>query len=154
MKADLVRLSIGFMLVMAAAQSQAQVGPPRLKAGLVSSLRGTATATAPDGRVRDLATDGLVYNGDTIQTGTNSLLRLAMTDRSLYTVGEDTRLQIKDYRYQAAAPTADSEHLYLFRGAFRFLTGLIGKRNPDKVSYETPVATMGIRGTEGEIRFR
>jgi hypothetical protein len=154
MKADLIRLSIAFLLVMAAAQSQAQVGPARPTAGLVSELRGEATAIAPDGGVRALAAGGAIYNGDTIETGNHSLLRLVMTDRSMYTVGEDTRIQIKNYRYEAATPAADSEHLYLFRGAFRFLTGLIGKRDPDKVAYETPVATMGIRGTEGEIQYR
>jgi hypothetical protein len=153
MKTNPIKLLVALVLVMAAVPSQAEVGPPRLRAGLVSDLRGTATATAPDGSVRDLAAGGVVYNGDTLQTGAGSLLRLAMTDQSMYTVKADTRIQIKDYRYQPAAPASDSEHLYLFRGAFRFLTGLIGKRNPDKVAYETPVATIGIRGTEGEIRF-
>jgi FecR protein len=129
------------------------VSPPRLKAGVVSDLRGTASATAPDGSRRDLEPGGIVYNGDILQTGEGSLLRLAMTDRSMYTVGENSRIEIKDFKYQEAAPAQDSSHLSLVRGTFRFLTGLIGKRSPDKVAYETPVATIGIRGTEGEVEY-
>jgi hypothetical protein len=37
---------------------------------------------------------------------------------------------------------------------FRFVSGMIGKRNPDKVEYYTPTTTMGIRGTEGTLRYK
>jgi hypothetical protein len=141
------------MLVLSATQSHAQVSPPRLKAGIVSDLQGTASATAPDGSRRNLEVGGIVYNGDVLETSQGSLLRLTMTDRSMYTVNENTRIEIKDFKFQEAVPAEDSSHLSLVRGAFRFLTGLIGKRNPDKVAYETPVATIGIRGTEGEVHY-
>ncbi len=141
------------LLLLLAGQTPAQTPAPREKAGRISDISGTATATAPDGTVRELTFGGPLYSGDTLQTAKGAMLRIAMVDHSRYTVTENTRLKISDFRYQESAPAEDSSSFYLFRGAFRFLTGLIGKRNPDKVSYQTPLATIGIRGTEGELSY-
>jgi hypothetical protein len=141
------------LLCLIAVSVEAQSPAPRFRAGVVSDLRGAASAKAADGSVRELAPGSVIYNGDTILTGAGALLRLTMTDRSRFTVKEKTRLQITDFRYDAAVPSEDRSRLSLLGGAFRFLTGLIGERNPDKVSYETPIATIGIRGTEGELHY-
>lgn len=116
-------------------------------------VKGQASATGTDGKERRLAIGSPIFNGDLIRTDAQSKVGFAMTDRSAYTVAENTQLRIKDYQYRESAPEEDSSTLSLIRGAFRFLTGAIGKRNPDDVRYETPVATIGIRGTEGEVRY-
>src|SRR5690606_19192386 len=41
----------------------------------------------------------------------------------------------------------------LLKGGFRAVTGLIGKENRDNYRVRTPVATIGIRGTDFEARF-
>jgi hypothetical protein len=154
MTKHLVGLLGSFLLsVLLVAQVHAQTAAPGVKAGVVSDITGTATATAPDGTTRQLQAGSTLYSGDTIETAQGAMLRIAMEDQSRYTVIENTRLKFSAFKYQESAPAEDDSSLYLFRGALRFLTGLIGKRNPEKVAYQTPVATIGIRGTEGEVHY-
>jgi hypothetical protein len=42
----------------------------------------------------------------------------------------------------------DSVSLKVTKGTFRFISGQVAKKTPEKVNIETPVATIGIRGTE------
>lgn len=48
----------------------------------------------------------------------------------------------------AAAPTARRAFLRLLKGGFRAVSGLIGKADPAEYRINTPVATIGIRGTD------
>ena len=59
--------------------------------------------------------------------------------------------RIGAYSYGEAAP--ESLLLGLLKGGLRVATGLIGKRNPAAVSFSTPTATIGIRGTEFDARL-
>ena len=121
--------------------------------GEAKAVTGEVTATGVDGKVRRLTAGSPLFDGDLIHTGQAAKAGIMMTDRSTYTLKPNTELRIKEYRFRADAPEEDKSTLSLVRGGFRFLTGLIGKRNPNKVAYETPVATMGIRGTEGELSY-
>ncbi len=58
-----------------------------------------------------------------------------------------TRMKIENYSYNAAKPESDNIFLSMFKGGLRAVTGLIGKRSRDKVSFQTETATIGIRGT-------
>lgn len=121
--------------------------------GEAKAVTGEVTATGADGRVRRLTAGSPIFHGDIIRTAEAAKAGIMMTDRSTYTLRPNTELQIKEYQFSADAPEQDKSTLALVRGGFRFLSGLIGKRNPNKVAYETPVATMGIRGTEGELSY-
>lgn len=44
-------------------------------------------------------------------------------------------------------PTRKSRFPTLLKGSLRAITGAVGKRVPANVTFSTPVATMGIRGT-------
>lgn len=54
----------------------------------------------------------------------------------------------------AAAPSANTRAFFkLLRGGFRAVSGLIGKANPNDYQVSTPVATIGIRGTDYIVRL-
>jgi len=36
----------------------------------------------------------------------------------------------------------------MFRGTAAYLSGMVGKLSPESVRFETPVASVGIRGTK------
>lgn len=36
----------------------------------------------------------------------------------------------------------------LISGSMRFISGLLGKRNPERIGISTPTAVVGIRGTD------
>lgn len=138
------------------------------RAGDITLLTGRATAASADGEIRPLEKDGAVYAGEMISTGPNSYLNILFTDGGRVLLRPNSRFQIEQYSYAAAKPAdttrrggspnveAETESNALFRllkGGFRAVTGLIGKENRENFNVRTPVATIGIRGTDFEARL-
>ncbi len=90
----------------------------------------------------------LIQTGDVLATGAGARLQWRMADDSYYAIRQNSRFEIKEY--SAAQGTAGGgKALYnLLRGGVRVLTGLIGKGSSDAFKLNTPVATLGIRGTD------
>ena len=51
------------------------------------------------------------------------------------------------YLYDEKEPKNDAVAIGLVKGGLRAVTGLVGKRNHEAVNFDTPTATIGIRGT-------
>ena len=70
---------------------------------------------------------------------------------NLFFSGEDgsltpaTQVKVDAFSFNEAKPAEDNQVISLFNGGLRAITGLLGRRNKEKVSYVT--ATIGIRGT-------
>jgi hypothetical protein len=62
----------------------------------------------------------------------------------------ETELVIAQYRF---APDSDNnvQETDLIRGGLRAVSGALGRATPERVNFNTPVATMGIRGTGLQI---
>lgn len=86
---------------------------------------------------------------DQVQTGQRSQLQMLLLDRSVFTVGANARLTIDRYVYDPATGRAFSATVA--KGAFRFMSGQPDRRGASSI--QTPVASIGIRGTivEGVI---
>ena len=119
--------------------------------GRVMLIRGAVTATDESGVPRILRADSRVRIGEVVQTGKDSVVQIVFPDRSMLHVKPDTQLKVEKYNFEQKQPEKDVMKIRLYKGGMRSLTGLVGKRNPDKVKYETPIATIGIRGTILEI---
>ena len=130
---------------------------------LLSGMALPAVGLAADGRVLFVAGDAaierqgqklpaqkgmLIETGDVLVTGAGARLQWRMADDSFYALRQNSRFEIQEY----AAPESDSgggKALYnLLRGGIRVLSGLIGKGNTEAFKLTTPVATLGIRGTD------
>lgn len=139
-------------------------------AGDVTLLTGRATAAGVEGDIRPLEKGGVVYAGEVINTGPNSYLNIKFTDGGRVLLRPNSRFQIEQYSYTGTAGTgarqgrdsgspnveAESEGNALFRllkGGFRAVTGLIGRDRRENYRVRTPVATIGIRGTDFEARL-
>ncbi|MGE5466715.1 MAG: hypothetical protein ACM3Y9_04750, partial [Ignavibacteria bacterium] len=68
-------------------------------------------------------------------------------DNSEVVLRPNSQLKIDGYKFNQAKPENDNVVLSMFKGGLRAVTGLIGKRNHDKVNFSTATATIGIRGT-------
>ena len=117
-------------------------------AARVTALQGKATATGPKGDRRDLAGGGAVHAGDLVETAPGAHMGLVFADDSRMVLRGDSRLRIAEFRFDPAKPAEDRGALELLRGAFRAVTGIIGKRNAANLRYASATATIGIRGTE------
>ena len=120
--------------------------------GRVMYIRGSVTAIdGSTGVPRILRADSRVRLGEVIETGPKSVVQIVFPDRSMLHVKSDSKIKVAEFNFTRAKPEDDDMVVNIFKGGMRSLTGLVGKRNPDKVRYKTPVATIGIRGTILEI---
>ena len=128
----------------AAAQKEpaAQAGP----VGAIKELKGRATAEAPDGTRRNLKEKEAVSLGETLRTGRGTKMEIAFQDGTVIALGPKAKLTIDKYLFKKKDAKSHCETT-LSRGAFRVVSGAIGKLAPDAVKVKTPTATIGIRGT-------
>lgn len=111
---------------------------------LVAS-RGEVVATT-DGVDRTLSQGDGVYEADEIATGAKSFAVLQFVDGAKVTVRPNSKLIVKEYVYNGG--DHDAATLSLVEGGLRVITGAVAKAEPEKYKVETPVALMGVRGTE------
>ncbi|MDZ7748432.1 MAG: hypothetical protein U5K43_05970 [Halofilum sp. (in: g-proteobacteria)] len=71
----------------------------------------------------------------------------------------NTRFQVERYEYREAEPEEPEDEgggsvlMRLFQGAMRTITGAIDTGRNDDYSVETPVATIGLRGTQYDLQY-
>lgn len=145
-------------------------------AGSVTLLTGRGTASSADGTIRALAKGADVFAGEVINTGPNSYANLRFRDGSFILLRPNSRFQIEQYEYRGETATASTKptpaaqpkpaaattsaatesgdqdvgraFFRLLKGGFRAVTGLVGKVDRNAYRVATPVATIGIRGTD------
>ena len=115
-------------------------------AGSVMQMRGAAYADHQDSS-DNLHRGMTVRVGDRIVTGRNARVSLKMSDGAVLTLGADTEFVIGFYSYSKKKQQG-SATLELVRGAFRAVTGAIGKLKGRDFKVKTAAGVIGIRGTD------
>ena len=118
----------------------------------VVQLAGAMVAVSDTGERRQVLAGGPAYKGDTLETPAGAQAVLVFRDDTRVTVAANTRIRIEDFTYDSRSPGEGSFSLGLLKGGIRALTGLIGKARPAGVRFSTATATVGIRGTELQMR--
>ncbi len=91
-----------------------------------------------------------IYETDTIITSKKGTAQLIMSDGAYLSIKPDTTLKIEVYKYKSDENGTEKSIISLIKGCFRSVTGLIGRKNKDNYKVKTPLATIGIRGTDHE----
>ena len=99
-----------------------------------------------------------VYLGDVVQTGVDGRVAINFTDGSSFNLSSNARMVLDHYVYEPAGKS-NASLFNLAKGTFTFVAGSVAKTGDMKV--DTPVATLGIRGTtphieildDGSVRF-
>ncbi|MDH5378561.1 MAG: FecR family protein, partial [Gammaproteobacteria bacterium] len=112
---------------------------------------GTASLIKGDGSEVMLTKGDAVNEGDTVSTSKNGQVQLRMSDGGLIAVRPASEFLITAYKHNGGAQ--DKSFFKLVKGSFRSLTGAIGKTNKQAYRVQTPVATIGIRGTDYTARY-
>ena len=117
-----------------------------LSIGEVSTVSGTVKATRLDGTTSNLNVGDPVFQGDTIETEGSGAVGLVFLDKTTFSLSDGGKMILDELVYDAATATG-SMVVNMVEGAFSFISGEIAKTGPDAMTLETPVVTMGIRGT-------
>ncbi len=112
---------------------------------LLVASRGEVFAELESDR-RALSQGDAVEEEERIITGDKSFAVLQFVDGAKVTVRPNSVLDIKEYRYSGGDENAAT--LSLVQGGLRIITGAMAKAEPESFKVETPVALMGVRGTE------
>lgn len=144
--------AIGTLMLLAGTLATADASAAG-SVGKVERLRGTANIELPGGRSHALAVGDAVEESQSVHTGPDSEAVVRFADNALMIVRPGTQVRITTYRYRQDDPGSTSL-IRLVRGGLRFITGLTGKLNHDNVRFDTPVATIGIRGTDFDTVYR
>lgn len=102
-----------------------------------------------DSDARPAAEGGDVRLDDTITSGADSQLQVLLLDETVFTVGPNAEIAIDRFVYDPDRDTGEMA-ASVTKGAFRFMSGRTAKR-PGAAEVESPVASMGVRGTIVEI---
>ena len=142
-------MNVAGLLAVAAATAGLMWAPlaQAATAGQITHLSGTLSAKRADGTAKLLSVKSEVMEGDTLGTESETYARIKFNDGGEVVMRPGTQLKIESYSYNAAKPESDNIVMSMFKGGLRAVTGLIGKRNREKVSFQTETATIGIRGT-------
>lgn len=114
--------------------------------GAAQEVSGHATVTHVDGSVETISNGTPIYQGDIIETDAQGAVNIKFIDETSFAVSEDARLAIDEYVYDPATESGSTDFSVL-KGVFVFTSGLIGRDDPDDVKIDTPVGSIGIRGT-------
>jgi hypothetical protein len=113
--------------------------------GVVRNSDGSATVTR-GGNVLPATAGTRLYAGDTLGTGPDGSLGVILRDNSSLSLGPSSSLVLRDFLF-SPYERKFSLLVRLSKGTMAYLSGLIGKLAPERARFETPVATIGIRGT-------
>lgn len=127
---------------------------PAWAGGTITHLSGNISVQMKDGTTLTGMIGTKVSEGDIMITGGNGYARLEMTDGGEIVLRPNSQLKVESYRFHPDKPADDSFVYRMLKGGLRTVTGFIGKRgNMDAYEGKTATATIGIRGTQYDLRF-
>ena len=112
----------------------------------VSGIRGKAYKFGSDGVIHPLNTGDKIKVGEFITTDKNSRVKLSFQDKTIVTLGESATVKLTDYMWSDAEQKGKFT-INITEGFFRIIGGKITKNSPKFFVSETPVASIGIRGS-------
>lgn len=123
-------------------------------AGTVTHMSGPLAAQKANGKIKSLAVNSPVEEGDLLVAEKRTYARIKFTDGSEVTLKPGSQFRVDRYSYDQGKPKEDAAVYNLVKGGLRTITGQVGKRG-DKDSYrmKTPTATIGVRGTVYDVHF-
>jgi hypothetical protein len=136
-----MRLFIAALLLLTTFPVQAAV-----VIGVAAAARGPIHSTAPGEASRTIETGKPIYAQDHMTTGADARLQILLKDETTFTLGPNSDMILDEFVYDPAT-SAGRVAATVSKGAFRFVSGKVARRDPKNMKVATPVATIGIRGT-------
>lgn len=115
--------------------------------GTVAQLQGVANVTRAAGTVA-LQLNAPVYSDDLLETDANAKILVQFTDGTKLTLGPSAEVLIDEFVFNPNGG-ANNAALRVTAGAMRLVAGAVERvGGAQAINVTTPVATIGIRGTD------
>jgi hypothetical protein len=139
---------LGLLVSLVAASAWAAEGET---IGSIKTLQGQA-AVVRTAHILPAEIGLKLVKTDVLKTGPNGSVGIILRDDTLLSVGPNSELLLADFVF-APAEGKLSLVTRLTQGTAAYLSGQIGKLAPHAVRFETPVATIGTRGTMFAVKI-
>lgn len=117
-------------------------------AGYILEAAGTVTVAAGKGAPYPVVKYEPITSGTVVRTGNESHAVLKFEDGQVISMQSNSTLLVRSYYYVPGQTANNNITLAMYNGGARFISGLIGQRNPKAFRLATPDATIGILGTD------
>lgn len=128
---------------------------PMALASMTSAVVGDATMVigvahliSSDGTAKIIERGTVVHEGDRIETEAGGHVHVRFVDGGRVSVRPSSRLQIENYSHSDQTPALSRIKFRLDEGAMRSITGTWGEAARDRFRLNTPVAAIGVKGTD------
>lgn len=141
----MIRFLIFAFCALLATASTVRAEDPRHSIGLVKNSTGDASILR-DGRHIAAKPGSALLQGDVLLTGPKGSMGVILRDDTILSLGPSTETRLEQFAFEPA------EHklgmvVRVAKGLIGYLSGRISRLAPGSVRLETPVATLGVRGT-------
>lgn len=121
---------------------------PRHVGGDVMFVSGAAERIGGDGRHQAVTKGMQLLEGDSVKTNAQSHVYVRMRDGGLLVVRPSSELHVDLWRFDPAHPQDSRIKYTLDNGVARHVSGEGAKAARDKFRFNTPMAAIGVRGTD------
>lgn len=115
--------------------------------GTIMEVEGDATITTEGREPAEIAVDTPVHLNDVVETGKGARVFILFIDNTEMTLSENTKLAVDEWVFNPDDNTEDKGVYSILKGTFLYVSGLIAKKENPDVQVNTPVGSIGIRGT-------
>ncbi len=120
--------------------------------GKVNTVSGQAFVIRVDGSREELVIDTPLYPGDMLETSADGAVGVVLADETTFAMAADGRMALDEMIFDPETQEG-SLSLFVFKGVYTFVSGLVSKTDPDAMVINTPVGSIGIRGTQVGLDF-
>ena len=130
----------------------AQATAPAGIVGEVTLVIGAASLVSADGQTRQVDRGSEVRVGDKVETQQGGHVHLKFVDGGRVSVRPASRLVIESYAHSKDQPQLSAIKFRLDEGVIRSITGTWGEAAKERFRLNTPVAAIGVKGTDFVVR--
>jgi hypothetical protein len=150
----LVKFSV--LIVLFSSLFLSTIGQAEDSVGTLKFAHGLVNIESSSGEKREATKGDKLMRNELVVTGAASIAVIQLNDDSRMTLRPKSSFRVNQFNMDDDSNDSSSQQsavLNLLRGGLRLVTGLIGKVNPAGYRLNTPIATIGIRGTEFSTRL-
>ncbi len=137
-----------FLCTLAFAASPGEVlAADDAPAGSIRYITETAQVTRGANAPAELKTGDRIFEKDVLTTSKAGSLSIILRDNTTLSLGPNSKITIQRFMFAPEKGSLGSL-IRVSKGSVACATGEIAKLSPNSVKFESPVSTIGIRGTQ------
>ena len=119
--------------------------------GTVDTATGSVWVLRSDGSRVELQPGDPVFRGDVLETGEDGSIGVVFIDDTVFSLDADGRMVLDEMIFDPTTGEGESAFTVV-QGVFSFVSGQVAKSGDEAMVVLTPVATIGIRGTQVAVK--